>query len=143
MTSFDQIETLALSIVEDYKISKLFENNYDNFQKFCDGLLFNALPQFTECRQDLTYNVETREFDVDLTNLEIYILSRYWVIAWWERENNNAAQIALKLGIKNQYSYNSESQNFKEKQNVIDKLREEVDRATQEYLLLDLDSYGF
>lgn len=143
MTSFDQIETLALSIVEDYKLSKLFENNYDNFQKFCDGLLFNALPQFTECRQDLTYDVETREFGVDLTNLEIYILSRYWVIAWWERENNNAAQIALKLGIKNQYSYNSESQNFKEKQNVIDKLREEVDRATQDYLLLDLDSYDF
>lgn len=143
MTSFDQIETLALSIVEDYKLNKLFESSYDNFQKFCDGLLFNALPQFTECRQDLTYNVETREFDVDLTNLEIYILSRYWVIAWWERENNNAAQIALKLGIKNQYSYNSEFQNFKEKQNVIDKLREEVDRATQEYLLLDLDSYGF
>lgn len=143
MTSFDQIETLALSIVEDYKLNKLFESSYDNFQKFCDGLLFNALPQFTECRQDLTYNVETREFDVDLTNLEIYILSRYWVIAWWERENNNAAQIALKLGIKNQYSYNSESQNFKEKQNIIDKLREEVDRATQEYLLLDLDSYGF
>ena len=139
MTSFDLIETLALSIVEDYKLNKLFENSYDNFQKFCDGLLFNALPQFTECRQDLTYNVETREFGVDLTNLEIYILSRYWVIAWWERENNNAAQIALKLGIKNQYSYNSESQNFKEKQNVIDKLREEVDRATQEYLLLDLD----
>lgn len=143
MTSFDQIETLALSIVEDYKLNKLFESSYDNFQKFCDGLLFNALPQFTECRQDLSYNVETREFGVDLTNLEIYILSRYWVIAWWERENNNAAQIALKLGIKNQYSYNSESQNFKEKQNVIDKLREEVDRATQEYLLLDLDSYGF
>ena len=143
MTSFDQIETLALSIVEDYKLNKLFESSYDNFQKFCDGLLFNALPQFTECRQDLNYNAETREFSVDLTNLEIYILSRYWVIAWWERENNNAAQIALKLGIKNQYSYNSESQNFKEKQNVIDKLREEVDRATQEYLLLDLDSYGF
>ena len=142
MTSFDQIETLALGVIEDYKLSKLFENNYNNFQKFCDSLLFNALPQFTECRQDLTYNVETREFSVDLTNLEIYILSRYWVIAWWERENNNAAQIALKLGIKNQYSYNSESQNFKEKQNVIDKLREEVDRATQEYLLLDLDSYG-
>ena len=143
MTSFDQIETLALSIVEDYKLNKLFENSYDNFQKFCDSLLFNALPQFIECRQDLTYNAETREFGVDLTNLEIYILSRYWVIAWWERENNNAAQIALKLGIKNQYSYNSESQNFKEKQNVIDKLREEVDRPTQEYLLLDLDSYGF
>ena len=69
MTSFDQIETLALSIVEDYKLNKLFENSYDNFQKFCDSLLFNALPQFTECRQDLTYNAETREFGVDLTTL--------------------------------------------------------------------------
>ena len=101
------------------------------------------MPQFTECRQNLDYDAINREFNADLTQLEIYILSRYWVIAWWERENNNAAQIALKLGIKNQYSYNSESQNFKEKQNIIDKLREEVDRATQEYLLLDLDSYGF
>lgn len=142
MTSFDRIEELALSIVDDYKLSKLIESSYDNFQSFCDGLLYNAIPQFIECRQSLDYNAEQREFNVVLTNLEIYILSRYWVIAWWERENNNAAQIALKLGIKNQYSYNSESQNFKEKQNVIDKLREEVDRATQDYLLLDLDSYG-
>lgn len=143
MTSFDKVEELALSVIEDYKLGKLYENDYTSFQRFCDNLLFNALPQFTECRQDLGYDAEAREFDSDLTNLETYILSRYWVIAWWERENNNSAQIALKLGIKNQYSYNSESQNFKEKQNVIDKLREEVDRATQDYLLLDLDSYGF
>lgn len=143
MTSFDKVEELALSVIEDYKLGKLYEKDYTSFQRFCDNLLFNALPQFTECRQDLSYDSETREFATDLTNLETYILSRYWVIAWWERENNNSAQIALKLGIKNQYSYNSESQNFKEKQNVIDKLREEVDRATQDYLLLDLDSYGF
>lgn len=143
MTSFDKVEELALSVIEDYKLGKLYENDYTSFQRFCDNLLFNALPQFTECRQDLGYDADTREFAADLTNLETYILSRYWVIAWWERENNNSAQIALKLGIKNQYSYNSESQNFKEKQNVIDKLREEVDRATQRYLLLDLDSYGF
>lgn len=142
MTSFDKVEELALSVIEDYKLSNLYEKDYTSFQKFCDGLLFNALPQFTECRQDLSYDTDAREFTADLTNLEIYILSRYWVIAWWERENNNAAQIALKLGIKNQYSYNSESQNFKEKQNVIDKLREEVDRNIQDYLLLDLDSYG-
>ncbi len=143
MTSFDQIETLALNVIEDYKLGALYEKDYNAFQKFCDGLLFTTLPQFVECRQPLSYSVEERSFDSDLTNLEIFILSRYWIIAWWERENNNAAQIALKLGIKNQYSYNSESQNFKEKQNIIDKLREEVDRATQEYLLLDLDSYDF
>ena len=141
MTSFDKIENLALGIVEDYKLAKLNESDPELLQRFCDKLLLNAAPQFTECKQSLGYDDVTRIFNADLTDLEIYILSRYWIIAWWERENNNAAQIALKLGIKNQYSYNSESQNFKEKQNVIDKLREEVDRATQDYLLLDLDSY--
>lgn len=141
MTSFDKIENLALGIIEDYKLAKLNETDPELLQKFCDGLLLNSLPQFTECRQGLDYDTVARTFSADLTDLETYILSRYWIIAWWERETNNAAQIALKLGIKNQYSYNSESQNFKEKQNVIDKLREEVDRATQDYLLLDLDSY--
>lgn len=141
MTSFDKIENLALGIIEDYKLAKLNETDPELLQKFCDGLLLNSLPQFTECRQGLDYDTAARTFSADLTDLETYILSRYWIIAWWERETNNAAQIALKLGIKNQYSYNSESQNFKEKQNVIDKLREEVDRATQDYLLLDLDSY--
>lgn len=141
MTSFDKIENLALGIIEDYKLAKLNETDPELLQKFCDGLLLNSLPQFTECRQGLDYDTAVRTFSADLTDLETYILSRYWIIAWWERETNNAAQIALKLGIKNQYSYNSESQNFKEKQNVIDKLREEVDRATQDYLLLDLDSY--
>lgn len=141
MTSFDKIENLALGIVEDYKLAKLNESDPELLQKFCDGLLLNSMPQFVECGERLEYDSVTRTFSADLTDLEIYILSRYWIIAWWERETNNAAQIALKLGIKNQYSYNSESQNFKEKQNVIDKLREEVDRATQDYLLLDLDSY--
>ena len=97
MTNFDTIENLALSIVEDYKLGGLYERDYEKFQKTCDNFLFNALPQFTECRQNLDYDAINREFNADLTQLEIYILSRYWVIAWWERENNNAAQIALKL----------------------------------------------
>lgn len=103
----------------------------------------NAIAQFVECRQSLNYDAELRQFDSDLTILEIYILSRYWVIAWWERETNNAAQIALKLKTSSSFTFNSEAQNFKEKQNVIDKLREEVDRAIQDYILLDLASYDY
>lgn len=143
MTEFDKIESIALSVVEDYKLGKLYNQNIEKFQSKCDSYLINSIPQFSQCRQSLDYDSESRYFMADLTNLEVYILSRYWIIAWWENETNNAAQIALKLGIKNQYSYNSESQNFKEKQNIIDKLREDVDRATQEYLLLYLDEYDF
>lgn len=143
MTSFDKIIDLALTVVSDYKLGKLFEQDEEKFKKFCDGLLMNAVAQFTECRQDLAYDDATRSFDADLSVLEVYILSRYWVIAWWERETNNAAQIALKLKVSSAFTFNSEAQNFKEKQNIIDKLREEVDRATQDYLLLDIAAYEF
>lgn len=134
---------MALTVVNDYKLGRLYDKSRDDFQTFCDGLLMNAIAQFVECRQSLNYDAELRQFDSDLTILEMYILSRYWVIAWWERETNNAAQIALKLKTSSSFTFNSEAQNFKEKQNVIDKLREEVDRAIQDYILLDLASYDY
>ena len=143
ITSFDKIEERALSIVSDYKLVKLLDKSKDDFTARLDGWLIQCLPNFWQCRQSLEYDVDERVFIADLTDMEIYILSCYWVIAWWQNETNNAAQIALKLGLKAQYTFNSESQNFKEKGNIIDKLREEVDRATTKYLLQDLDSYEY
>lgn len=143
MTPFDKIEDRALAIVDDYKLRKLLNQDAEGFNARLDSLLIQCLPNFWQCKQSLKYNSEQRTFAADLTDTEIYIISCYWVIAWWQNETNNAAQIALKLGLKNQYSYNSESQNFKEKGNIIDKLREEVDRATTAYLLQDLDSYEY
>lgn len=134
---------MALTVVNDYKLGRLYNKSEEDFKAACDGFLMNAIAQFVECRQDLSYDEEERAFDADLSILEIYILSRYWVIAWWERETNNAAQIALKLKTSSSFTFNSEAQNFKEKQNIIDKLREEVDRATQDYILLDLASYDY
>lgn len=143
MTSFDTVIDSALAIIDDYKLRKLYNQDVDLFKARIDSLLIQSLPQFWQCRQSLDYNAENREFNSSLTPQETYILACFWVIAWWEHETNNAAQIALKLGLKNQYSYNSESQNFKEKGNIIDKLREEVDRAITNYLLQSLDDYQY
>ena len=143
MTSFDTVIDSALAIIDDYKLRKLYNQDVDLFKARIDSLLIQSLPQFWQCRQSLEYNAENREFNSSLTPQEVYILACFWIIAWWEYETNNAAQIALKLGLKNQYSYNSESQNFKEKGNIIDKLREEVDRAITNYLLQSLDDYQY
>mgnify|MGYP006957392088 FL=1 len=143
ITSFDKIEEHGLAIISDYKLVKLLNQSEEGFKARLDGWLIQCLPNFWQCRQSLEYNADERIFSSDLTDTEVYILSCYWVIAWWQNETNNAAQIALKLGLKNQYSFNSESQNFKEKGNIIDKLREEVSRATTNYLLQDLDSYEY
>lgn len=140
MTSFDTIETRALAVIEDYKLKKLFDSSIDGFEKYCDGLLMVAVPQFYECLKSLRYDEAARTFSEDLNEQEVSILANFFVITWWQRENNNAAQIALKLKSNNSFSFNSEAQNFKEKQNVIDKLREENARQINAYLAANLDS---
>lgn len=140
MTSFDTIETRALAVIEDYKLKKLFDSSIDGFEKYCDGLLMVAVPQFYECLKSLQYNEEARIFIADLDEQEVSILANFFVITWWQRENNNAAQIALKLKTSQSFTTNSEAQNFKEKQNVIDKLREENARQINAYLAANLDS---
>lgn len=140
MTSFDTIETRALAVIEDYKLKKLFDSSIDGFEKYCDGLLMVAIPQFYECLKSLRYDEAARTFSEDLDEQEVSILANFFVITWWQRENNNAAQIALKLKTSQSFQFNSEAQNFKEKQNVIDKLREENARQINAYLAANLDS---
>ena len=140
MTSFDTIETRALAVIEDYTLKNLFDSSIDRFEKYCDGLLMVAIPQFYECLKSLRYDEAARTFSEDLDEQEVSILANFFVITWWQRENNNAAQIALKLKTSQSFQFNSEAQNFKEKQNVIDKLREENARQINAYLAANLDS---
>ena len=142
-TSFDVIGERAMSVIDDYKLRKLWDVNIDMFESRIDSFILNAIPRFWQCNSSLAYDTQGRQFEADLNTMEIQILADYCVITWWEGETNVASQIALKLKTSNSFSFNSESQNFKEKQNVLDKLREEVDRQTTNYLLQDLSSYDY
>lgn len=142
-TSFDVIGERAMSVIDDYKLRKLWNVNIDMFESKIDSFILNAIPRFWQCNSSLAYDAQDRQFEADLNTMEIQILADYCVITWWEGETNVASQIALKLKTPNSFSFNSESQNFKEKQNVLDKLREEVDRQTTNYLLQDLSSYDY
>lgn len=141
MTSFDTVIDSALVIVDDYKLANFYNKDIDGFKKYCDGFLLSAIPHFWQCRQALTYDADERQFDNELTDTEIGIIADWWVITWWEREKNNAAQVQLKLKVGSAFTFNSEAQNMKEKSAIIDKLREEVDRRIRDYQLMDLDAY--
>lgn len=142
-TSFDVIGERALSVIRDYKLKKTYNANVELFEKEIDSYIFNAVPRFWQCNTDLSYDTTLRQFNADLTDMEIQILADYCVITWWKGETNVASQIALKLKTSSSFTFNSEAQNFKEKQNVIDKLNEEVDRQTTNYLLKDISSYDY
>ena len=121
-TSFDIIIDRALIVVDDYKLLKLINQSRDDFNLWCDGFLVSAVSNFTNCRQKLDYDLENREFESDLTNMEISILADLWVLAWWEKETNVASRINALLQTNNSVKTHSASQNLKEKDSRISSL---------------------
>lgn len=138
MTPFDEVIDLALTAVDDYKLSKLYELNKDNFQTFCDGLLRRAIPNFTRCYKSLDYNVLNRMFYFTLDEMEKSILADYWVIEWWTRELQNSRQFQLKLKTSSAFNQNSEAQNLKEKASYLDRLMENVEQKITNYQIRHL-----
>ena len=142
-TSFDVVEDLGLAQIDDYTLNKLYNNDFAKFQTFCDGLLVNAIPLLTKCRQSLTYNLDSREFDSDLTNEEIAILADFWAIQWFERKVNNSAQFQAKLQNSGSFKNHSEAQNLKEKTSWLDRLRERVYQRITDYQVGNLANIDF
>lgn len=142
MTSFDTIEEMALMTINDYKLAKLYDRSLEEFQSWCDGFLMAAVPQFTDCLKPLDFNLGEREFISTFDNVEVRILANFFIISWWERETNDGAQIAQKLNVPSSFKVEGvSSQNMKEKQNIIDKLREENSRLINNYLTAHLKDF--
>lgn len=141
-TSFDTVEDLAIQTINDYKLAKLYSQSLDDFHQWCDGFLYCAIPQFIDCLQSLEFNEEDRIFISDLSIQETRILANFFIIAWWERETNDGTQIAQKLNVPSSFKVEGvSSQNMKEKQNIIDKLREENSRLINNYLTAHLQDF--
>ena len=96
-TSFDQVIDLALVTVDDYKLVKLYNQSQQGFQKWCDGFLLSAIPNFFQCRQSLDYDLTARQFVSELTNTEISILADLWIIEWV----NNISSLIQKYILQN------------------------------------------
>ena len=139
-TSFDSIIDLALIEINDYKLDKLFNQSQDGFQTYCDGFLISAIPNFFRCKQDLSYDANTRTFISDLTNLEQSILADFWVIQWFTKEVQDATSIANVLQISSAFSTHSPASALKEKGTYLNYLREKVMQKINLYLLSDIDN---
>lgn len=142
-TSFDQVIDLALVTVDDYKLVKLYNQSYEGFQKWCDGFLLSAIPNFFQCRQSLEYDATTRQFVSDLTETEISILADLWVISWLLRETQNSAKINALLQTSGSFKTHAASQNLKEKSAYLDGLREKVYQKITDYQLQDISNITF
>lgn len=141
MTDFDAIIDLALIDINDYRLTKLYSQNQDNFKKYCDGFLIRAVGDFVDCRQSLSYDETARTFDANLTQTEQQILAYLWAIHWYLKDNQTYALYRLHLQNSGSFKNHSEAQNLKENSIYVDKMREEVNRRIRAYQLEDITFY--
>lgn len=138
-TSFDIIEDRALMKIDDYKLTKLFQQSPEGFRKWCDGFLINAIPNFFKCRQSLDFDAENREFNSDLTEVEISILADFWVIEWFKKELQDSTKINVLLQTSGSFKTHAAAPNLNAKSNYIDGLREKVHQKITQYVLQHID----
>jgi len=142
LTSFDDVIDLALVEINDYRLTKLYENQTsEDFNNYVDGFLITAIPLFTKCRQSLEYNLDERTFLNDLTISEQSILAKLWVLQWYRKDNQTYALYRQHLQNSGSFKNHSESQNLKENSTYADKLKEEIDRLTVAYQLENISDY--
>ena len=139
-TSFDTIIDLALTLIDDYKLIKLYNQSEKKFIKYCDGLLLSAIPNFFRCNQSLDFSLEDRQFNNQLTNAEISILADLWVLEWFKKETQDSRKINALLQSSGYFKSHSAAQNLKEKSSYLDGLREKISQKMTEYQLQNIDN---
>lgn len=140
-TSFDTIENLFLVSIRDYRIDAL-ASDAAVLQAYLDGFLFKAVPHFTECLQDLSYDSTARTFTSTFTNLENEILASLMEVEWARNSVNDVTQINLHL-MNREFKLNSENENLKQKSEYLDRAREKAHQLATEYQLLNISSIPY
>ena len=139
-TSFDTIIDLALTLIDDYKLIKLYNQSQTKFLAYCDSLLIASIHNFFRCNQSLEYTAETRQFNNELTNAEISILADLWILEWFKKETQDSRKINALLQSSGSFKSHSAAQNLKEKTSYLDGLREKVEQKMTNYQLQNLDN---
>lgn len=143
-TSFETIYDRALVTIEDYKLNALAQTDYEAFLLHLQGILERAVPDFTLCNNDLTYDTESTppSFVNTLNNKEINILAELMVYNWFDGKINDVTQFQGHLNNK-EFKSHSEGANLKEKSERLDRLREKIDQDIVDYQLMDLSVLPF
>lgn len=141
-TSFDAVKDLALIIIRDYKLDKLYLRDRPKFQQYTDGILIRAIPKFTESITPLDYTLSERVFIHTLDPLEATILADWFVYTWFEINVNDITQVNLHL-TNTDFKLNSEANNLQQKSEYLDRMREKIRQDSLDYQLKHMNVFDY
>lgn len=148
MTNFKVIYDRAINRIRDYRLDNLFNRDEEAFYNYMRIKLYDSIDTFNGCLSNLTYTSETISevtewyFNDDLSSKEISILAYGLIISWMEQNLLDITQMNLHLSSKDFRSF-SEANSIKQKSEVLDKMREDMNREITEYQLKNLTSLSF
>lgn len=130
MTSYETIYNVALSKITDPQLVMLPEEDFENILY---SWMKSAIAKHRKCTSDLSdRDDELKQFNIDLTDLEIEILgiliAREWVSSQLLSVTNT-----LQVFSGKETNYYSQSAHLKELQALDEKLRLEAQQLSRDY----------
>lgn len=134
-TPFTDIYSRAIFRFADYKF---LEQDIDTREAILEQYLFSAKTEFQKvCKVDLShYDRELQQFDVDLGDEEIEILSLGIAYYWLSARTLNSENLKNRLNSKDYYYY-SPANLLKEIQTLRKTVRDEFYSRMRQYSYLD------
>ena len=138
-TSFDSVIDMALIIIRDYKLDALYQEDAGSFNLVLQGYMLKGLPKFeVSCVDSLAYNLETRTFERELSDVEIDIISDWTVIMWYTDQINDVLEFKEPLSDVD-FKRLATGQNLKPRQAYLQELRRKAKQDATNYQFMHID----
>lgn len=134
-TSFTKIFDVFMVLQQDYNLVILYNQSETDFTTYLEGWLILSVDEFnrnTKPTQSLGYDLVTQTFNETLSDENQLVLSRVMVRYWMERVRNDIRQMNLSIQ-DHDFKHYAESQNLKEKINLLTVKIEELSQLYVDY----------
>ena len=138
MTQYSTLYEKCLSKIEDPTLAMLPEEDLENM---LHGYLISAIAKHRKCEHDLSdRDEELKQFNFDLSDLEMEILSILMVREWISQRLNSVTNVMQVFGGKEEKWF-SQSSHIKELREMDDRLRLEAQQLSRDYSYIDNDYF--
>lgn len=130
MTSYETVYNRCLAKIEDPTLAMLSE---EDLEEMLHGYLLSAIAKHRKCEHDLSdRDEELRQFNSDLSDLEIEIISLLMCREWISQQINSVT-LTLQVFSGKETNYFSQSAHLKELMALDDKWRLEAQQLSRDY----------
>lgn len=138
MTQYSTLYEKCLSKIEDPTLAMLPEEDLENM---LHGYLMSAIAKHRKCEHDLSdRDDELKQFNFDLSDLEIEILSILMVREWISVQLHSVVNVMQVFGGKEEKWF-SQASHIKELREMDDRLRLEAQQLSRDYSYIDNDYF--